>query len=171
MTDQLPAIPAPRVQYAALPYRRDAGGGVEILLLTSRDTGRWVVPKGWPMKGRKPRAAAAREAREEAGLVGRIGKEPLARYGYDKRLRSGRLVPCVVELYPLEVRFQRRRWPEKGQRTLRWLPPEAAADAVDEPELGAAIRGLAARLRDEAAAAEAGAPAPAAEAALTAAGT
>ncbi len=75
------------MQYAALPYRvRD---GLELLLITSRETGRWVIPKGWPMKGKTAHAAAAREALEEAGLKGKIGKQSLGDYSYGKRLSNG----------------------------------------------------------------------------------
>jgi 8-oxo-dGTP pyrophosphatase MutT (NUDIX family) len=123
------------IQYACLPFRERADGSIEILLITSRGTRRWVIPKGWPMKGRKPHASAAREALEEAGLIGEVGKVPIGSYGYGKRLKSGEVVPCQVEVFPLKVKSQRKRWPEKGQRSLRWFNPAEAAEAVDEPEL------------------------------------
>jgi 8-oxo-dGTP pyrophosphatase MutT (NUDIX family) len=138
-----------RTQYAALPYRQRADGAVEVLLVTSRETERWVVPKGWPMKGRRPHASAAREALEEAGLVGRVDKEPIGSYRYDKRLKRGMVVPCMVEVFPLEVKAQKKKWPEKGQRTTRWLLPEDAAAAVDEAGLRETIRNLQSRLRPE----------------------
>ena len=78
----------PRRQVGALPFRRLSDGGFKILLITSRESRRWVIPKGWPMKGRKPYEAAAREAYEEAGLLGEIGKRPLGFYLYEKRLKS-----------------------------------------------------------------------------------
>ncbi len=87
MTDRLAPVAAPRVQYAALPHR--GGAQPEILLVTSRETGRWVIPKGWPMKGKSGSEAAAREAFEEAGVVGEIAPEPLGAYGYVKFLKSG----------------------------------------------------------------------------------
>ena len=124
---------ATAVQYAALPYR--VSDGVEILLLTSRETGRWVLPKGWPMEGKSPRAAAKQEALEEAGIVGRICKRPIGAFHYDKRLSDGGLVTCKVIVYPLEVARQRKRWPEQDQRTIGWFTPEEAARAVLEPEL------------------------------------
>jgi 8-oxo-dGTP pyrophosphatase MutT (NUDIX family) len=128
----------PRVQYAALPYRRSADGTLEIMLVTSRETRRWVIPKGWPMKGRKPHASAAREAFEEAGLIGEISKRPIGSYGYEKRLKRGAVVPCVVEVFPLDVKTQRKRWPEKGERETRWFSPHEAAEAVEE----AGLRGI-----------------------------
>jgi 8-oxo-dGTP pyrophosphatase MutT (NUDIX family) len=132
----------PRLQYAALPYRR--GRIVEILLISSRETKRWVLPKGWPMKGRKPYAAAAREAMEEAGLVGKIDKQSVGLYHYDKRLKNKAIVRCEVVVFPMMVEKQRKSWPEKGQRTLGWFPVAAAADAVAEPELKAVILAFAA---------------------------
>jgi 8-oxo-dGTP pyrophosphatase MutT (NUDIX family) len=125
----------PVIQYACLPFRERGDGSIEVMLITSRGTRRWVIPKGWPMKGRKPHASAAREALEEAGLVGEVGKVPIGSYRYGKRLKSGEVVPCQVEVFPLEVKSQRKRWPEKGQRSLRWFDPAEAAAAVEEPEL------------------------------------
>jgi 8-oxo-dGTP pyrophosphatase MutT (NUDIX family) len=130
----------PAIQYACLPFRERADGSIEIMLITSRGTRRWVVPKGWPIKGRKPHASAAREALEEAGLVGEVGKVPIGSYRYGKRLKSGEVVPCQVEVFALEVKGQRKRWPEKGQRSLRWFDPAEAAEAVDESELKDVIR-------------------------------
>ena len=131
-----PRDPARRlVQYACVPYRIAPDGQVEIALITSRETKRWVIPKGWPMEGKKPHAAAAREALEEAGLVGDVGRRALGTFSYDKRLRSGLTVRCDVEVFPLAVTGQRKRWREQGQRVLRWLSPAEAADAVVEPEL------------------------------------
>lgn len=124
---------ATALQYAALPYR--VTGGVEVLLLTSRETGRWVLPKGWPMAGKSPRAAARREALEEAGVVGRICKQPIGAFHYDKRLPDGGVVTCKVLVYPMAFERQRKRWPEQRQRTIGWFTLEEAARAVLEPEL------------------------------------
>ncbi|MBL7405872.1 NUDIX domain-containing protein, partial [Escherichia coli] len=78
----------PRRQVGALPFRHGRDGKTKILLVTSRESRRWVIPKGWPMKGRKPFEAAAREAYEEAGLRGAVGKRPIGLYLYQKRLRN-----------------------------------------------------------------------------------
>lgn len=129
---------ATAVQYAALPYR--VTDRVEVLLLTSRETGRWVLPKGWPMAGKTPRQAAKREALEEAGVVGRVGKRPVGAFHYDKRLTRGGLVACRVLVYPLAFERQRKRWPEQNQRTVAWFTPEEAARAVIEPELAILLR-------------------------------
>jgi 8-oxo-dGTP pyrophosphatase MutT (NUDIX family) len=129
------------VQYAALPYRlRD---GLELLLITSRDTGRWVLPKGWPMKGKTAYAAAAREALEEAGIKGKIGKRSVGAYSYGKRLSNGAVLDCTVEVYPLAVERQLSRWPEQGQRSFRWFTPSEAARSVEEPELATLIEAFA----------------------------
>jgi 8-oxo-dGTP pyrophosphatase MutT (NUDIX family) len=121
-------------QVAALPYRQTPHGELEILLLTSRQTGRFVLPKGWPMKGRKDCEAAAREAAEEAGVAGTFGKEPVGSYRYWKRLKDS-FVPVRVHIYPLKVEEQLGDWKERGQRSRAWLPASQAALLVDEPEL------------------------------------
>jgi len=134
--------PTGRLQYAALPWKRAAG--LEILLVTSRETGRWVIPKGWPQKGRKPHQAAAREALEEAGVSGKIAKRPVGAYTYLKTVADGADMPCLVEVYPLEVERQRKRWPERHERTARWFTANEASTAVQEPDLQALIRAFAA---------------------------
>jgi 8-oxo-dGTP pyrophosphatase MutT (NUDIX family) len=132
-----------RTQIAALPWRRDAEAGVEIMLVSSRETKRWIIPKGWPIKGMKPHQAAAIEALEEAGLEGKIEKEPVGVYHYGKRLDNGAVLTCKVDVYPLKVSRQRKSWPEKGQRVTRWFPAEDAAENVFEDELAALIRAVA----------------------------
>jgi 8-oxo-dGTP pyrophosphatase MutT (NUDIX family) len=129
-----------RVQYAALPYRLT--GGLMVLLQTSLDTGRWVLPKGWPIRGEKPRFAARREAREEAGLVGAIAKRSIGAFHYPKRLPDGRTVTCEVHVFPLAVEGRSKRWPERSKRTQRWFTPEEAAQVVQEPELAALLEGF-----------------------------
>lgn len=86
-------------QVAALPYRISATGELEVLILTSRGTGRFIVPKGWPMKGLKNRDAAAREAVEEAGVTGVLGKTPMGNFSYWKRLKDN-FVQVNVSVYP-----------------------------------------------------------------------
>jgi 8-oxo-dGTP pyrophosphatase MutT (NUDIX family) len=112
------------------------------MLVTSRGTGRWIIPKGWPMKRKAPHAAAAREALEEAGVVGQIGKEPIGSFSHRKLLKEGQAVVCEVQVFPLEVTHQQKTWPEKGKRRYRWLSPSDAARTVSEPVLGAIIRTL-----------------------------
>jgi 8-oxo-dGTP pyrophosphatase MutT (NUDIX family) len=136
------------VQYAALPYRRQKGGVLEVLLITSRDTGRWLIPKGWPMSKFSASEAAAREAIEEGGLVGRISDQPIGRYRYGKRLENGVVVHCSVDVFALAVERQLDSWLEQKQRQTRWFSLDEAADAVQEPELSTLIRNLAAHLPD-----------------------
>lgn len=130
----------PRRQVGALPFRHGRDGKPKILLVTSRESRRWVIPKGWPMKGRKPFQAAAREAYEEAGLRGAVGKRPLGHYIYQKRLKNLDAVLCQVKVFPLKVRKQLKHFPEENQRELRWFTPAEAAEAVSEPGLAAIIR-------------------------------
>jgi 8-oxo-dGTP pyrophosphatase MutT (NUDIX family) len=122
-------------QYAALAWRRPGGGPVEILLITSRETRRWVIPKGWPIKGLKPHQAAAREAWEEAGVEGRASARKIGSFDYDKRLSGGQLQPVRVEVYPLQVLQEHDDWPEAQQRERRWTPAAEAGSLVDEPGL------------------------------------
>jgi 8-oxo-dGTP pyrophosphatase MutT (NUDIX family) len=126
--------PAERRQVGALPFRRTLSGEIEVLLITSRETGRFIIPKGWPMKRLSDPDAAAREAYEEAGVVGKIQRKPIGDYLYWKRLeRSFELLR--VDIYALEVRKQRADWPEKNSRKSGWLSREDAATLVDEPGL------------------------------------
>ncbi|WP_210049077.1 NUDIX hydrolase [Neorhizobium petrolearium] len=126
----------PRQQYAALCYRmKKKQGQLEVLVATSRDTGRWVIPKGWPMTGKKAYQVAEREAFEEVGVKGKIGKEPLGYYTYRKTLTNGLKVPVQVQVHALEVTECLKSFPEKGSRTLEWVSCEEAANRVNEPEL------------------------------------
>lgn len=122
-------------QIAALPVRRDDKDQVKVLMVTSRDTGRWVMPKGWTIDGKKPWAAAEIEALEEAGAKGRMSKKMLGTYRYPKVLDDGSVLPCLVEVYPMFVEKLLRDWKERGQRRRKWFSPRAAAKRVDEPEL------------------------------------
>jgi 8-oxo-dGTP pyrophosphatase MutT (NUDIX family) len=112
---------------------------IEVLLITSRETRRWVIPKGWPIKGLKSPQTAAREAFEEAGVEGEVAKK-VGVYHYDKRLRSGRLQKVRVAVYPLKVATEAEAWPEAGQREKLWIAPQSAAELVQEPELAAILR-------------------------------
>lgn len=122
-------------QVAALPLRRREDGSLEVLLVTSRDTGRWVLPKGWPMTGKPLWRAAEIEAEEEAGVTGRVARDNLGRYRYGKRLDDGRVIDCGVKVFPLLVERERKRWKEAEERTRRWFSLAEAAEAVEEPEL------------------------------------
>ena len=132
-----------RQQYAALPVRLSDDGHLQVLLLTSRGTGRWVVPKGWPMPKLSPASAAAREAFEEAGVEGTVNHQtPLGTYPYAKGLKGGRHIAVRVTVFLLTVETQLDEWPEQAERERRWYDYLDAANLVAEPELAAIIRDL-----------------------------
>src|SRR6516164_9036277 len=136
---------AKRVQYGALPYRVGNGSRPQFMLITSRESRRWVIPKGWPKKGKSPQYSAAREAFEEAGVVGAVGKRAVGSFSYEKRLKNGGVVVCRVRVFALEVTRQSRQWPEKQERVVKWLSASQAAEKVSEPRLSEIIRRLARR--------------------------
>jgi 8-oxo-dGTP pyrophosphatase MutT (NUDIX family) len=129
------------VQVGCLPLIIAEDGTTRVLLVTSRDTKRWIIPKGWPMKGRKPAEAAAQEALEEAGIIGETTKKPLGSYQYRKR-READFDLCEVQVYGLAVRKQLNNWQEKGQRERRWFTLEEAAASIEEPDLAALVTRL-----------------------------
>jgi 8-oxo-dGTP pyrophosphatase MutT (NUDIX family) len=135
-----PTAAATVAQFASLPWRRQADGEVKVLLITSRGTRRWVIPKGWPMPDRTPAEAAAQEAYEEAGVVGAPADKPIGTYAYDKRLRDGALQSVEVSVFPLEVFVEQLGFPEHGQRERLWTSAGEAAELVEEPELKALLR-------------------------------
>lgn len=124
-----------RTQYAALCYRRKNDGQLEILLLTSRDTGRWVIPKGWPMGSKASFVVAETEACEEAGVKGIVEHDPLGCFGYAKTMDAGLALPCEVQVHAMEVTGCYKDYKEKGMRTLEWVSPQEAASRVAEPGL------------------------------------
>jgi 8-oxo-dGTP pyrophosphatase MutT (NUDIX family) len=134
---------AKRVQYGALPYRVGNRHRAEFMLVTSRETRRWIIPKGWPKKGKSPHRSAAREAFEEAGVVGSVGRRPVGSFSYEKRMKNGASVECEVRVFPLEVKRQKQEWPEKQQRRVKWLSASKAAEKVKDPTLSAIIKRIA----------------------------
>lgn len=129
---------AERRQVAALPWRR-TDAGLEILLVTSRETRRWVTPKGGRMPGRTDAEAAAIEALEEAGIEGVVAHEPLGTFRYLKILKRRAPRWCVVAVHALEVKTQHDDWHERGQRERVWVSRDEAVRRVDEPDLKALI--------------------------------
>ncbi len=131
---------AVRQQFGVLPYRKTKIAGLEILLVTSRETRRWIIPKGWPIKALKPAEAAAQEAYEEAGLRGVTAPRAIGSYLYAKRLADKHTaIPCEVRVYPMRVRRQEAAWPEQAERETRWFSPESAMELVGEEGLKAII--------------------------------
>lgn len=136
-----PAIAPPDVrrQYAALCFRV-VNDKIRILLITSRGTGRWIVPKGWPMADKAPHLAALQEAREEGGVIGHAWPDPIGEYSYVKQLDSGECVPCIGQVFAVRVRLLKAEYPEANERDRKWFSRKKAARKVDEPELAALIR-------------------------------
>jgi 8-oxo-dGTP pyrophosphatase MutT (NUDIX family) len=139
MSDQpIRTPPAERRQVAALPWRRGPDG-IEIMLVTSRETRRWVTPKGGRMAGKTDAEAAAQEALEEAGIEGHTPETPLGVFRYLKMLKRRAPRWCVVTLYALEVRVEHPTWHEQHERERVWVSRDEAVRRVDEPDLKALI--------------------------------
>jgi len=124
----------PTKQVGTIPVRRTSDGSLEIMLVTSRRTGRWIIPKGWPSKQLEDPDAAAREAMEEAGVIGRISKKPIGSFGYSKSASGGARL-FSVDVYLLCVETVLQLWPEQGERSRSWFRSHLAATKVHEPEL------------------------------------
>ena len=129
-------------QIAALPIRWTKSGKLEVLMITSRDTGRWIVPKGWTMNGKKPWAAAEIEALEEAGAIGYISHETIGQYTYKKKLGKGLSVTCKVDVYPMMVERLKSNWKERSERTRKWFSAKGAAKRISEPALAKILKSL-----------------------------
>lgn len=128
-----------RTQFGALCWRTHKDK-TQVLLVTSRGTGRWIIPKGWPMDGATPAEAARQEAWEEAGATGRVSPVCLGVYSYAKRQEDGTDLPCVVAVFPLKVKKLSDDFPEADDRRRKWCGPKKAASLVDEPELSQLLR-------------------------------
>jgi len=132
----------PECQVAALCCR-DGETGPEVLLITSRDTGRWIIPKGWLMDGKSAAEAAQIEAWEEAGVQhADLLPDPVGTFSYDKRLDDGYENPVEVQVFRLDVSQLSDIYPEARERRRAWVSPEEAAEKVDEPGLKAILRSL-----------------------------
>ncbi|MDQ7070872.1 MAG: NUDIX hydrolase [Rhodobacterales bacterium] len=128
-----------RTQFAALCYRIK-NKKPEILLITSRGSKRWIIPKGWPMDGKTPGESALQEAWEEAGVRGKVIERCLGLYSYSKVLTPKKDLPCVAIIYPIKVKSLKRSYPEVGQRQRKWFSPKKAAARVEEPELAQILK-------------------------------
>jgi len=135
-------------QVAALPWRI-VEGRRQVLMITSRETRRWVIPKGGRMAGKTDPEAAAIEAMEEAGVKGDIVQAPIGVFRYGKRLKSGEARLCVVAVYPMKVLIQLGAWPEAAERDRRWMSLDEAASLVHEPDLAQMILDFARTPLDE----------------------
>jgi 8-oxo-dGTP pyrophosphatase MutT (NUDIX family) len=120
----------------ALPYRFTETNSLEVLLVTTRQTRRWIIPKGWPIKGLKPPKSAAREAYEEAGIRGTVGAKAIGVFSYEKGLdANGVTVPCEVRVFPMIVKRQLDTWPESHEREAQWFEPAKALSAIKDKGL------------------------------------
>ncbi|MGB0901845.1 NUDIX hydrolase [Halocynthiibacter sp.] len=130
-----------RTQFGALCYRLHQGR-VQVLLISSRGVGRWVIPKGWPMDEKTPAEASATEAFEEAGVKGKIYETVLGLYSTMREASgsSDALIPCIVAIFPMKVKQILKDYPEADERKRQWFSPKKAATLVDEPELAQIIR-------------------------------
>lgn len=141
-----------RIQYAALPYRLLNGAALEFLVVTTRQSKRWIVPKGWPIKGLKPSQSAAREAFEEAGVRGKAGSKAIGQYVYEKALDDiGITVACEVKVFPLLVKRQAAAWPESAERVIQWVDSATAEALVSDEGLKTIIGAFAKRAAPSAA--------------------
>ena len=129
----------PALQVGALCLQAETGS---VLLVTSRGTGRWIIPKGWPMDGRSVGGAALREAWEEAGVRGEVEETAFGRYSYDKKLTKGLSAPVEVQVHLVRVEGLDKNFPERKQRQRRWFTPAEAAGLVDEAGLARLLRRL-----------------------------
>ena len=123
-----------RTQFAALCYRM-VKGKPEILLVTSRRTKRWIIPKGWPMDGKTPGESALTEAWEEAGVIGKLRAKTLGLFSYQKMIDGEGGLPCVAMVYAVKVKSLAEKYPERGERKRKWFSLKKAAERVNEPEL------------------------------------
>ena len=127
-----------RTQFGALCYKV-VQDKVKILLVTSRGTGRWIIPKGWPIDGATPAETALCEAWEEAGVEGKIRGNALGIYSYDKQ-DDAEVLPCVVAVFGVKVSATKRKFPEAQERQRKWVSRKKAATLLDEPELSQIIK-------------------------------
>lgn len=130
------------IQIAALPLRLDDNGKLSVLMVTSRETKRWVMPKGWRINEHKPWETAKVEALEEAGALGDVSDAPIGVYHYEKHLSARKSVTCHVTVYPMMVDKLKSSWKERDQRKRRWFGLRQAAKLVNEPELAALLNDL-----------------------------
>ncbi|MEZ5876754.1 MAG: NUDIX hydrolase [Tepidamorphaceae bacterium] len=136
-------------QIAALPVIKGPDGRLRVMIVTSRDTGRWIIPKGWTMKGKSDWEAAAQEAFEEAGVEGDISRKSIGSFNYDKQLDGDDFISCKVDVYRLDVTRWVSNWPEGDERERLWCFPDEAAERLQEPELKDIVRSLAKSKRDK----------------------
>jgi 8-oxo-dGTP pyrophosphatase MutT (NUDIX family) len=116
-------------QSGVIPYRiRDRQ--IEVMLITSSTGKRWVIPKGLIEPDMTSQDSAAKEAWEEAGLLGTVFSESIGTYEYYKSTYA-----YQVEVFLLQVQTVLDNWPEASKRKRQWVTIPKAIKRVDEPEL------------------------------------
>lgn len=128
-----------RTQFGAVCYRI-VNGKIQILLVTSRRSRLWIVPKGWPIDAKTPAQSAAIEAWEEAGVLGTANSACVGLYSYTKRLLKDDTLPIVVSLFAIHVKRTAKKFPESHQRKRKWVSRKKASNMVSDPELGKILR-------------------------------
>jgi 8-oxo-dGTP pyrophosphatase MutT (NUDIX family) len=113
-----------------------------VLLVTGRRSGRWMIPKGWPIRGKSLATAAAQEAFEEAGVEGRVDSKPLGTFRHTKQNLPIGVLDVSIVVHPLAVDREHANWPEHGQRERKWFSIKQAAQSVESDELKRIIREL-----------------------------
>ncbi|TCS65599.1 8-oxo-dGTP pyrophosphatase MutT (NUDIX family) [Primorskyibacter sedentarius] len=121
-------------QCAALCYRIRKGKP-QILLITTRGSNRWILPKGWPVPGKTPGQSAQVEAWEEAGVRGALHDQCIGLFTYFKAGGRQTGMTCMAMVHPLKVKALSKTYPEAGQRKRKWFGRKKAAAYVQEPEL------------------------------------
>jgi len=121
-------------QSGVIPYR-EKKGVLQVLLVTSRKKGKWIIPKGVVEPYMTARESAAQEAYEEAGVFGEVWSEPVGSFEMDKW--DG---VCSVAVYPMHVEKIYENWMESGFRKRRWMSPEKALDKCGNKEMKKMIK-------------------------------
>jgi 8-oxo-dGTP pyrophosphatase MutT (NUDIX family) len=145
------------VQYGALPWRMKRSKKspkAEVLLVTGRRSGRWMIPKGWPVAGKSVADSAAQEAFEEAGIRGKVDPRPIGTFRHVKQHLLIGEVEVDIQVHPMAVKRELGDWPERGERTRKWFKVEDAAEQVDSDELKGLIVKFGESLKQQAAAAK-----------------
>lgn len=128
-------------QLAALCFRKGKKG-TEILMVTS-SAGRWILPKGWPMKGKDDDEAAMIEAWEEGGVKkGKVWRKPIGKYLAGKVTKSGDVELAETKVYRVKVKEVRKKYPESKQRDRKWVSPKKAVNMVTEDGLRNILKSL-----------------------------
>ena len=135
-------------QIGALCFRLNEKN-TKVLLITSRRSKRWIIPKGWKVDKMSNRKSVALEAWEESGVQGRVSERSIGTFYYRKRMNKNDFLTCAVKVFALEVKAVKKKFPERGQRKLKWVDLNTAIDLVSEPELKTVIKNFSCRIRKE----------------------